>query len=152
MSDYRHEVSRRIAASPATIFSVLADPALHTELDGSGMLRGAETCSVVTGVGDEFVLNMYKASAGDYQVVNRIVAFEQDRRIVWEPHDVGEAPWGHLWGYELAPDGADATVVTEIFDCARWPEKERTEMEDGRIWIEPMTKTLERLDALCTAR
>jgi len=116
------------------------------------MLRGASTDSVVTAVGDEFVLNMYKASAGDYQVVNRVVAFEQDRRIVWEPRDVGEDGWGHQWGYELSPDGPGATIVTEIFDCARWPEKERAEMEDGRIWIEPMTKTLERLDQVCAGR
>jgi len=152
MSDYRHEVSRRIAASPGTIFSVLADPALHTELDGSGMLRGAVTCSPLTGVGDEFTLNMYFSELGNYQMVNRVVAFEPDRRIVWEPREPDEAAWGHQWGYELAPDGPGATIVTEIFDCARWPDKERTEMEDGRIWIKPMTKTLERLDQLCAAK
>ena len=44
---------------------------------------------------------------------------------------------------------ADATVVTEIYDCSRAPEEERAGMDNGRAWIEDMTKTLERLDAVC---
>jgi hypothetical protein len=39
--------------------------------------------------------------------------------------------------------------VTEIYDCSRAPAEERVGMEDGKIWIEAMTATLERLDALC---
>jgi hypothetical protein len=35
-------VSRPVAASVAEIFLVLADPANHQALDGSGMLRGAQ--------------------------------------------------------------------------------------------------------------
>jgi len=41
-------------------------------------------------------------------------------------------------------------VVTEIYDCSRVPEPERAGMDNGRVWIEAMTGTLERLDALCT--
>jgi len=43
-------VSRRIEAPPADIFRVLADPQRHLEIDGSGMLRGAVSDAVVTGV------------------------------------------------------------------------------------------------------
>jgi hypothetical protein len=39
--------------------------------------------------------------------------------------------------------------VTEIYDCSRAPEDERAGMDHGNIWIESMTQTLERLDALC---
>jgi hypothetical protein len=147
-------VSRRINAGAATIFQILADPRRHTELDGSGMLRGALTESAVSGVGDVFVLKMYFSRFGDYEMANHVVEYEPDRRITWEPqrHDIDEPVWGHRWGYELAPDGPNATVVTEIFDCARWPEQERVGIDNGRIWIEAMTKTLERLDELCTSR
>jgi hypothetical protein len=147
-------VSRRIEAAPAAIFGILADPGQHTGIDGSGMLRGALTDDVVTGVGDVFVLKMYlERLGGDYEMANEVVEYDRDRRIVWEPrrHDIDEPAGGHRWGFELTPDGPDATIVTEIFDCSRWPEDGRAQIEEGRIWIEAMTTTLERLDEHCTA-
>ena len=111
-------VSRRIEADAPTIFAIVADPGRHTEIDGSEMLRGALTDSAVSGVGDVFVLNMFlERLGGDYQMANTVVEYEQDRKIVWEPrrHDVPDSPvGGHLWGYELRPDGEKATVVTEV--------------------------------------
>jgi hypothetical protein len=52
-------------------------------------------------------------------------------------------------GYQLTPDGTGAAIVTEMFGRSRWPA-ERVGIEDGRIWIEVMTKTLARLDEVCT--
>jgi hypothetical protein len=154
-------VSRRIAAPASTIFGVLADPVRHLDLDGSGMLRGAATTAAVTGVGDIFVMKMYFAALGDYEMNNHVVEYEPDRRIGWEPAagrghpDSGpdsDDRWGQRWTYELTPDGADATVVTEIYDCSRAPAAQRTDMKNGRIWMDSMAKTLERLDRICTAR
>jgi hypothetical protein len=42
--------------------------------------------------------------------------------------------------------------VTEIYDYSGVADDDRETMDNGRIWIEAMTKTLERLDQLCTAR
>jgi hypothetical protein len=50
----------------------------------------------------------------------------------------------------LTPDGPDATVVTEIYDCSQAPEEERAGDDNGKVWIEAMAETLGRLDALCT--
>lgn len=147
-------LSRRIEAEPAAIFAILADPGRHADIDGSEMLRGALTDSVVTGVGDVFVLKMYlERLGGDYEMANEVVEYELNRRIVWEPrrHDIDQPAGGHRWGFELTPDGPQATIVTEIFDCSRWPEDDRAQIEEGRIWIEAMTKTLERLDERSTA-
>jgi hypothetical protein len=149
----RVTVSRRIEADAGTIFAILADPTKHTDIDGSEMLRGSLTDTAVSGVGDVFVLKMYlERLGGDYQMANRVVEYEQDRRITWEPrrHDAEAPVGGHLWGYELTPDGEHATVVTEIFDCARWPEEDKPFIDYGRNWIEAMTKTLERLDEMAT--
>jgi hypothetical protein len=152
-------VSRRIAAPASTIFRVLADPVRHLDLDGSGMLRGAATTAPVTGVGDVFVMKMYFAALGDYEMNNHVVEYEPDRRIGWEPAagrghpDSGpdtDARWGQRWIYELTPDGPDATVVTEIYDCSRAPAAERAGMKNGQIWMDSMAKTLERLDRICT--
>ena len=147
-------VSRRIEADAASIFAILADPARHTELDGSEMLRGALTDGVISGVGDVFVLKMYFEPLGHYEMANHVVEFEENRRIVWRPqrNDIEQASWEQLWGYELSPDGAHATVVTEIFDCAGWPGDKKADLDDGRMWIESMTTTLERLDEMATGR
>ena len=155
-------VSRRIEAPAADIFRVLTDPRRHLEIDGSGMLRGAVSDAVVTGVGEVFTMRMYYSEHGDYEMDNHVVEFEQDRRIGWEPWagrghpdtalDPAEARWGHVWSYELTPDGPDATIVTEIYDCSRAPEEERVGMDNGKIWAKSMAETLERLDRACTGQ
>jgi hypothetical protein len=153
-------VSRRICASARDIFRVLADPVRHPEFDGSQMLRGAGSAGVISGVGDVFVMKMYFSRLGDYEMNNHVVEYEQDRRIGWEPecgrghpNAAPDSPvparTGQRWSYQLIADGPDATIVTEIYDCSRTPEDRRAGMDNGRVWIESMTKTLERLDALC---
>jgi hypothetical protein len=156
-------VSRRICGPAQDIFRILANPVRHPEFDGSESLRGAGSAAMISAVGDVFVMKMYFPHLGDYEMNNHVVEYEQDRRIGWEPEagrghpdaapDGSElARWGHRWSYQLTPDGPDATVVTEIYDCSRAPADERAEMDNGSIWIEDMAKTLERLDALCGRR
>ena len=154
------KVSRRIGAPAATIFRVLADPRRHTELDGSGMLRGTVTMTPISGVGDVFVMKMYFSELGDYEMNNHVVEYEPDRRIGWEPEAgrghpaaaaaASERRWGQRWSYELVPDGPDATIVTEVYDCSLVPAATRRNMDDGEVWAGDMARTLERLDAACT--
>ena len=154
------KVSRRIGAPAAMIFRVLADPRRHTELDGSGMLRGTVTMTPISGVGDVFVMKMYFSELGDYEMNNHVVEYEPDRRIGWEPEAgrghpaaaaaASERRWGQRWSYELVPDGHSATIVTEIYDCSLVPAATRRNMDDGEVWAGDMARTLERLDAACT--
>ena len=74
-------VSRLIGAPAAKIFQVLADPANHPALDGSGMLREAPGQPVPSRLGDTFMMAMYLPELGNYLMLNRITDFEQDRRI-----------------------------------------------------------------------
>lgn len=78
-------VSRRIEAPAGELFGILADPRRHLDMDGSGMLRGAASEGVISGVGDVFVMKMHYAQLGDYEMNNHVVEYEQDRRIGWEP-------------------------------------------------------------------
>ena len=151
--------SRRIGAPAGEIFRILADPGRHPDLDGSGMLRGGVPDAVVSGIGDVFVMRMYYERYGDYEMNNHVVEYEPDRRIGWEPRpgrghpDATGAAWGHRWIFDLLPDGAGATVVTEIFDGSRLPAERRAEVESGRAWWQAqMVSTLDRLADLCTAR
>jgi uncharacterized protein YndB with AHSA1/START domain len=61
-------VSRRIRAPASEIFQLLADPGRHRDLDGSGMLRGLVSGTTISRVGGVFVMQMYFAQLGDYQV------------------------------------------------------------------------------------
>jgi len=156
------EVSRRIEAPAARIFEILADPDRHVDIDGSDMLRGAVSKDVISGVGDVFSMKMYFEPLGDYVMINHVVEYEPDRRIGWEPApgDAASAqggafaigvPAGQRWSFDLTPDGGEATIVTEIYDCAAAPEQIRSAVQNGETWLGSMTGTLERLEVLCEA-
>ncbi len=156
------KVSRRIEAPAAAIFEILANPRRHMDFDGSGMLRGVVLERSISEVGDTFTMKMHRLG-DDYLMLNYVVEFEPDRRIFWEPSpgDLATAggnksevgiPAGYRWGYILAPDGENATVVTEVFNCG--PGENRWILSrEGGGWIngtnsvlESMTATLERLE------
>ena len=105
----------------------------------------------MTSVGDVFVMDMYYSALGNYQMNNHVVEYELDRRIGWEPvagegHPEAGEGFGQRWSFELTPDGPDATIVTEIYDCSNAPEESRIGMDNGKMWIESMKGTLERLN------
>lgn len=151
-------VTRRIPAPAPEIFAVLADPACHREIDGSGMLRSALDPQSLRGVGDAFVMSMHNDEMGDYEMTNHVVEYEPGRRIVWEPVLTGatrpEVASGigkshnYRWGYTLAPDDEGATLVTETYDCTESPEWLKNAVRGGQRWIESMTVTLERLESV----
>jgi hypothetical protein len=162
------EVSRRIEAPAAHIFEILANPQRHLDFDGSDMLRGAISNSLISEVGDTFTMKMHRLGR-DYLMVNYVVEFEPNRRIFWEPApgDLPTAggdptkvgiPAGYRWGYRLTPDGDDATLVTEVFGFGSLSEENRLTLlrEDGE-WIngtssviDSMTASLERLEKIST--
>jgi hypothetical protein len=160
------EVSRRIEAPATLIFGILADPQRHRDFDGSDMLRETVVNHPISGVGDTFTVKMNRLGR-EYLMINHVVVFEADRRIVWEPApgDVPTAggdpskvgiPAGYRWGYRLTPDGEDATVVTEVFDCGSEENRQTLLREDGQ-WIngsnslvQSMTASLQRLEKIST--
>jgi hypothetical protein len=160
------EVTRRIEAPAALIFEILANPQRHMDFDGSDMLRGAVLGRPISRVGETFTMKMNRLGR-DYLMVNHVVEFEPDRRIAWEPApgDLATAfgdpskigiPAGYRWGYRLTPDGDDATVVTEVFDCGSEENRETLLHQDGE-WIngtnsvrESMVVSLARLEKIST--
>ena len=158
----RSKCHARIEAPAAMIFEILANPRRHRDFDGSDMLRGAVLDRPISGVGDTFTMKMHRLGR-DYLMVNYVVEFEPNRRIVWEPapgdvptaggdpSKVGVSP-GYRWGYILTPDGDDATVVTEVFDCGSEENRQHL-LREGGEWIngsnpvrESMTASLEKLE------
>ena len=124
----RIEVQRTIAAPPADIFAVLADPQGHVAIDASGMLQDADGESV-TAAGDSFVVHMDREALNDfpmgkYDVTVEIREFEKDTLIAWTILGQIRPQIGHVYGYRLAP-GEGGTVVTSFYDWSGIDEKWR---------------------------
>ncbi|SPM36511.1 Uncharacterized conserved protein YndB, AHSA1/START domain [Mycobacterium rhizamassiliense] len=113
-------VTRTIAATPAEIFAVLADPSRHCNTEPSDWVRDAVDITPLTGAGQMFAMNMYLTQAGgDYVTHNLVNVFEKDRAIGWMPGQLDDAgkhnPGGWFWRYDLAPNG-DHTDVSLTYD------------------------------------
>lgn len=112
----RYLISReRIIAAPAEeIFEVLATPALHSVIDGSGTVRGEQPNGPKRlSLGARFGMDM--KMGGSYKILNRVIEFEEGRRIAWRHFSA------HVWRYTLEPRG-ESTLVREEWDgrAVRW--------------------------------
>ena len=120
MAEQMVSVSRVIKASPEAIFDVLAAPARHAEIDGSGMVQKMRGDGTRLALGAKFGMDM-KMGPLPYKISSTVVEFEENELIAW-------AHFGkHRWRYELEAtevDGVPATNVTETFDwsTARLPK------------------------------
>ena len=104
--------SPTVAAPPEVVFAILAVPRQHPRIDGSGTLQGTVSGPERLAKGAEFGMDM-KMYGLPYKIRNRVVEFEEGRRIAWRHFG------GHRWRYELAPvEGG--TRVTESFDYSRY--------------------------------
>ncbi|WP_419848059.1 SRPBCC family protein [Candidatus Poriferisocius sp.] len=108
MSKRLFTASRVVPAAPEEIFALLADPARHAEIDGSGTLQRLIAGQGSMKLGSEFRIAM-KANGIPYRVTNKVVEYEENRLIAWS-HFVK-----NRWRYELEPvEGG--TRVTESAD------------------------------------
>ncbi len=113
-----------ISAAAETVFAVLADPARHAAIDGTGWVCEAIDPQPITASGQVFRMSMFhpKHPDGNYEMHNLVVDFEQDRAIAWRPGFVEDASTGELgfggwtWRYDLTPCGTDACTVTHTYD------------------------------------
>lgn len=135
--------TRVIAAEPQTIFDMLADPAMHPVIDGSGSVRASrDDAPERLALRAEFGMDMQLGTA--YRITNTVVEFEEGRVLAWRHFH------GHRWRYELEPvDGG--TKVTETFDWTRARSKLGVRlMRFPQRNLLSMRATLERLDQLVT--
>lgn len=107
-------VDRVVPAPAQAIFDVIADPAMHPVIDGSGTVRASRSEGPARlAMGSEFGMSM--RIGVPYRLTNRVVEFEEGRLIAWS--HMGGARW--RWLLEpvgLLPPVEGGTRVTETFD------------------------------------
>ncbi|MGA8257629.1 MAG: SRPBCC family protein [Nocardioides sp.] len=108
MADKSRSASISIAAPPATVFAIVSDPRQHQRIDGSGTVQGTVAGPERLELGSEFGMSMKMGAP--YKIKNRVVEFEPDALIAWR--HMGK----HRWRYELTPNAAGGTDVTETWD------------------------------------
>jgi uncharacterized protein YndB with AHSA1/START domain len=153
MSWERISVERVIPAPPEPIFDLLADPAGHLEIDGSGSVMKARSGGRRLAIGDRFGMDMQLGAS--YSTRNTVTEFEENRLIAWQTLAAGPLSHfftGRTWRYELEPvEGG--TLVRETWDLSteRLPSRLPVRITMGSMTRDNMTRTLERIEELVTS-
>lgn len=139
-------VERFIPAPPDAIFDLLADPARHKEIDGSGTVRGAKGGSTRLALGSKFGMSMKLGFP--YSMVSEVVEFEENRLIAWQTRPplslLGPFMGGRIWRYELEPSGT-GTIVRESWDISQEKVKAAVRPMRGKTRAS-MEATLARIE------
>ncbi|MCL2585825.1 MAG: SRPBCC family protein [Streptosporangiales bacterium] len=131
MADENISATTVINAPADSVFAVLADPARHAAIDGTGWVLDPLDSRPLTETGQVFRMAMYHPQHpdGNYQIANQVLVFEPPRAISWKPgYDAGDgslAFGGWTWRYDLAPAGPSGTEVTLTYDWSAAPEPVR---------------------------
>ncbi len=109
MTGYLVTEQRRIAADSQRLFDIVADPAMHPVIDGSGSVRAAHDGHPERlALGARFGMDMKLGAP--YHVSNVVLEFEDGRRIAWRHFN------GHVWRY-IFTSVEGGTLVTEQWDA-----------------------------------
>ena len=99
--------SHLVPATPNEIFELLANPAMHAVIDGSGsVLAPKDSAPQRLSLNATFGMSMKKGMP--YKITNTVVEFVEGKQIAWRHFG------GHIWRYILEPT-TGGTTVTEQF-------------------------------------
>jgi uncharacterized protein YndB with AHSA1/START domain len=154
MADERLSVTTIIDASPEVVFAVLADPAKHAAIDGTGWVCEPLESDSLTAVGQVFRMGMYHPNHpdGNYQVANRVQIFDPPSAIAWEPgeetDDGSMRMGGWVWRYDLTPTGQSETEVTLSYDWSAVPDPLREHISFPPFPVDHLQNSLAHLAEL----
>ncbi len=154
-ADQENVSARLIFAVPAArVFAVLADPATHAAIDGTGWVQQPVDRAPLTEVGQLFRMGMHhvRHPDGDYQVVNKVAVFDSPHVIGWltgtEKEDGQLELGGWIWRYDLVPLGPAETEVTLTYDWSAVPAYIREYVQFPPFGPEHLPNSLHHLAAL----
>lgn len=128
MADDTISATTIIVASAQTVFALLADPAQHASIDGTGWVCEALDTERLTAAGQIFRMSMYHPNHpnGNYEMANLVLEFDPPRTISWKPgydDDEGKLQFGGwIWRYDLASAEHSNTAVTLSYDWSAVPD------------------------------
>jgi hypothetical protein len=135
-----------IQAEPSVIFSILANPQRHKDIDGSSTITANISGPNELVLGSKFGMKMHLGI--DYRIRNTVVEYKKNQLIAWR----------HLgrwrWRYELVDLGNGSTQVTESFDGSYAPAIAQAWLNFRKAypWTQrAVAKTLVRLKSVAEA-
>jgi hypothetical protein len=149
--------SLTVAVPVARVFAVLADPASHSAIDGTGWVQEAVDRAPLTEVGQIFRMGMYHPNHpdGNYQIANQVQVLDPPCAIGWLPGtEKGDGQLefgGWTWRYDLVPLGPAETEVTLTYDWSAVPPFIREYLHFPPFGPEHLTNSLHHLAGLAAA-
>lgn len=147
-----------VVDAPAdAVFAVLADPAKHAAVDGTGWVCAPVDGRPLTEAGQIFRMAMYheRHPDGDYQTANEILVCDPPRTICWRTgYDAGGGELrfgGWTWRYDLAPVEPDRTSVTLTYDWSATSEAVRALIGFPPFGPDHLDNSLSHLAGLVTS-
>jgi uncharacterized protein YndB with AHSA1/START domain len=149
----RIAASRTVTASPAEIFRIVTDPAMHVKIDGSGMLQAAPGAQRLRAPGDTFEMDMDREPLGDvpmgkYKSLNTVTRIVPDSLLEWNVGAYDRGPYGHVYGWEIMAVSPGETEVTNYCEWTNIPDKARPHFPI--VPLAMLEKSVENLAALVT--
>jgi uncharacterized protein YndB with AHSA1/START domain len=146
-------VERVIPAAPEAIFALLSDAVRHSEIDGSGSVKGSKPGAPEhLSLGSTFGMSMKMGLP--YSMQNTVIEYEENKRIAWQtraPGAVGRLVGGRIWRYELEP-AQGGTRVRESWDVSQ--DRQRVILKIGptpKQTTRNMERTLARIEELTSS-
>ncbi|POM22882.1 Polyketide cyclase / dehydrase and lipid transport [Actinomadura rubteroloni] len=158
MDQERLTATRTFALPAAQVFAVLADPAAHAAIDGTGWVREPVDQAPLTEAGQVFRMNMYHPNHpdGGYRTANKVDALDPPRTIAWltgQEKDDGRLEFGGwFWRYDLVPLTPDTTEVTLTYDWSAVPPSIREYLSFPPFGPEHLPNSLRHLAEIAAAR
>lgn len=131
-----------INAPASKIFDVIANPQMHSIIDGSNSVRSVIKGPARLALGSKFGMNMEIGIK--YRITNTVVEFEENKLIAWR--HLGR--W--IWRYEFKEISPTQTVVIESFDGTTTPFNVWLKARKAYPYTQKaVAKTLVRLKEYC---
>ncbi|MDG3015586.1 SRPBCC family protein [Speluncibacter jeojiensis] len=150
-----------IPAPAQVVFAVLADPANHVAIDGTGWVRESLDGALLTTPGQVFRMAMYRNNPnfpdGNYEMANQVQVFDPPHAISWKPgRDIagdGTLQFGEwIWRYDLDQITPSETTVTLTYDWSAVPPPVREHIPFPPFAPDHLDNSLAHLAAIVKGR
>ncbi len=147
-----------IVPAPAdAVFAVLADPACHASIDGTGWVCEPVDGDRLTRSGQVFRMGMYHPDHPDgrYETANQVRELDPSRAISWATGTKdaqGRLSFGGwTWRYDLVPTADGGTQVRLTYDWSGATAQAREVLDFPPFGADHLESSLRHLAVLATA-